>query len=164
MIAPTKSCEIGAPMKELDIIGITASSRGIQSSNPNILDQLIVNVRKQKIQINSSNDFAVFTILAPNGVSLIQTLTIWTSQDAQLAENKVPKLYFLLTNRRPSQIKIRIVNGQFLLNVFALLAALFHLSLLSKASMFSKIYVIYSVILAPNWLSVIMAGPLMNSV
>ncbi len=72
MIAPTNSYEIKALKILLTIIDIIVSLKGIQTFQQDILDVLIVNVRKQKIQTNLLIGFAVFIILASNGASLIE--------------------------------------------------------------------------------------------
>jgi len=70
MIAPTNSYEIKALKILLTIIDIIVSLKGIQTFQQDILDVLIVNVRKQKIQTNLFIGFAVFIILASNRASL----------------------------------------------------------------------------------------------
>ena len=72
MIAPTNSYETKALTILLTIIDIIVSLKGIQTFQQDILDVLIVNVRKQKIQTNLLIGFAVFIILASNGASLIE--------------------------------------------------------------------------------------------
>ena len=72
MIAPTNSCETKTLTILLTIISIIISLKGIQTFQQDILDVLIVNVRKQKIQTNLLISFAVFITLASNGASLIE--------------------------------------------------------------------------------------------
>src|SRR6266536_5853153 len=98
------------------------------------------------------NGSGAFTKSVINGVLLIRIFIIWINQDLLLVWNNVQRLFFLLKRRRHSQNKIVIVNGQLLLNVFVLLAEIFHPFLLLRVNISLKICVNCLVIHALYWL------------